>query len=166
MFSKILKNIIIQSITWHISLLLSLCTSKRDVLNDGWILWPGRPNVMHDSGSTAPPFLQFLPDLHSSLCWTTWVMLHSGFFLLYLAVLPLGFFQDFVCVSSVFQDLLLDLNLILETSVERAERKLALPLWEKVPLPLKHTEIILISVFLFLFLPLCKYKQSKKLKTN
>lgn len=35
MFSKILKNIIIQSITWHISLLLSLCTSKRDVLNDG-----------------------------------------------------------------------------------------------------------------------------------
>lgn len=34
MFLKILKNIIIQISIWHI-LLLSLCTSKSDMLNDG-----------------------------------------------------------------------------------------------------------------------------------
>lgn len=61
MVSKILKNII-QTITWPI-LLLSLCTAERRMLNDGWILWPCRPNVMHDPGSTPLPFFQFLPGL-------------------------------------------------------------------------------------------------------
>lgn len=59
-----------------------------------------------------------------------------------------------MCISSVFavfQDLLLALNQILETSVERAERKLALPLWEEVALPLKHVQRILMSVFYFSF---------------
>lgn len=146
MFSKILKNMIIQTITWCI-LLLSLCTSKRDMLNDGWNLWPGRPNVIYDPGSAAPPLFQFLPGFPPFLlCLPAAVYAKllgscsvSVFFLLQLAVLPLGFFQDFVCTFSVFavcQDVLLDLNLIPETCVKRAVRELALTLWEEVLLPL------------------------------
>lgn len=85
MVSKILKSII-QTITGHI-LVLSLCTAKRSMLNDGWILWPCRPSVMDDPGSTHVPFFQFLPDLPPFLCacqqqsvLTTWIMLLISFF--------------------------------------------------------------------------------------
>lgn len=54
-------------------------------------------------------------------------------------------FSKILCAPFLY--LLLDLNLILETCVKRAERKLLLPLWEEVPLPFKHMQRIFLHVF-------------------
>lgn len=67
-----------------------------------------------------------------------------------------------MCTSSVFavfQDLFLDLNLLLETCVKRVERELALPLWEEISLPLKQVQRILRSVFYSSFLNYASIKR-------